>query len=140
MIQFGSYRVEVLVNLFNRLVDLHNFDMVLGVLTPYEIACVQCRIGILHYFNPMKPEGFHTVDLGIRDERVVAKMLAALSYVEPGENWVKECSHSVRCVIITVILFSWEKLFAGKSYLMIFRGGNCFTPGYLRRKCPVVDI
>ena len=41
----------------------------------------------------MKPEGFHTVDLGIRDERVVAKMLAALSYVEPGENWVKEYSH-----------------------------------------------
>ena len=135
------YRVEVSVNLFNRLVDLHNFDLVLGVLTPYEIiACVQCRIGILHYFNPMKPEGIHTVDLGIRDERLVAKMLAALSYVEPGENWVKEYSHFDRCVIITVIHFSWEKRFAGKSYLMIFRGRKCFTPGYLRRKCPVVDI
>ena len=53
-------------------------------------AClpVQCRVGLLHYLNPMKPEGFHTADLSIREERVLAKILAALSFVEPGENWV----------------------------------------------------
>lgn len=89
LFQFGTYRVEVLVNLFNRLTDLHNFDCVLAVLTPYEVACVQCRVGILHYFNPLKPEGYHTADLSVRDERVVAKILAALSFVEPGENWVR---------------------------------------------------
>jgi hypothetical protein len=47
---------------------------VLAVLTPFEVACVQCRIGILHY-----------TDLSLREERVVAKMLAALSFVELGE-------------------------------------------------------
>ena len=87
--QFGTYRVEVVVTLFNRIVDLHNFDMVLSVLTPHEVGCVQCRIGLLHYFNPMKPEGFHTCDLSCREERVLAKILAALSFVEPGENWVR---------------------------------------------------
>lgn len=86
--QFGTYRVEVVVNLFHRLVDLHNFELVLSVLTPHEVACVQCRIGLLNILNPMKPEGFHAVDLGSREERVAAKILAALSFVEPGENWV----------------------------------------------------
>ena len=73
-LKLGTYRVEILVDLFNRLVDLHNFEVVLAVLTPFEVACVQCRIGFLHYFNPFKPEGFHTTDLSLREERVVAKM------------------------------------------------------------------
>ena len=89
--------MEILVDLFNRLVDLYNFEVVLAVLTPFEVACVQCRIGILHYFNPLKPEGFHTTDLSLREERVVAKMLAALSFVEPGENWVREWNYFMYC-------------------------------------------
>jgi hypothetical protein len=72
-LKFGTYRLEILNDHFNRLVDLHNFEVVLAVLTPFEVACVQCRIGILHY-----------TDLSLREERVVAKMLAALSFVELG--------------------------------------------------------
>lgn len=49
-LQFGSYRVETVVNLFNRIVDLHNFEVVLAVLTPYEVACVQCRIGACYMY------------------------------------------------------------------------------------------
>jgi hypothetical protein len=54
---FGTYRVELVVLLFSRVVDTHNFDLVLNVLAPYEAACVTCRLGILNIFNPTKPEG-----------------------------------------------------------------------------------
>jgi hypothetical protein len=94
-LKLGTYRVGVLVDLFNILADFHNFEVGLAVLTLFEVACVQCRIGFLYYFNPFKSEGFHTTDLSLREERVVAKMKAALSFVEPaGENWVREWKHS----------------------------------------------
>jgi hypothetical protein len=31
---FGSYRVELIATMFHRILDVHNFDMVLRVLTP----------------------------------------------------------------------------------------------------------
>mmetsp|Transcript_26381 Transcript_26381/g.39138 ORF Transcript_26381/g.39138 Transcript_26381/m.39138 type:complete len:1369 (+) Transcript_26381:243-4349(+) len=83
---FGTYRVEVVVRLFSRVVDVHNFDLVLRILTPFEYACVVCRLGMLNIFNPMKPEGYISIDLSIHEERVVAKMLSALSFTEPGDN------------------------------------------------------
>jgi hypothetical protein len=33
---FGSYRVELVVLLFPRVVDLHNFELVMRTLNPYE--------------------------------------------------------------------------------------------------------
>lgn len=85
---FGTYRVELIIFLFGRIVDLHNFDLVISVLTPFEISCLYCRIGILNLFNPMKPEGCVCLDLSRREERVIAKILALLSVIEPGQNWV----------------------------------------------------
>jgi len=85
---FGSYRVELAVQLFCRVVDTHNFDLVLRVLQPYECAHFICRMGILNVFNPLKPEGAHCLCLARRDERVAAKILTALSVTEPGENLV----------------------------------------------------
>ena len=76
--------------LFSRVVDVHNIDLVLRFLAPFEVACVICRIGILNLFNPMKPEGSICLDLSRRDERIVAKMYAAMSVYEPGENWLDE--------------------------------------------------
>jgi len=87
---FGSYRVELFCLLFSRVVDVHNIDLVLRFLAPFEVACVICRIGILNLFNPMKPEGSICLDLSRRDERIVAKMYAAMSVYEPGENWLDE--------------------------------------------------
>jgi hypothetical protein len=43
----GSYRVQLLVMLFDRIVDLHNFELVLMVLNAEEHACVLARIGTL---------------------------------------------------------------------------------------------
>jgi hypothetical protein len=84
---FGTYRVDIVVMLFERLVDTHNFDLVLRVLTPYEVACVIARIGWLNIFCPMKPEGCIELNLGVYEERQIAKMVNVLATVEPGENW-----------------------------------------------------
>lgn len=43
----GSYRVHLLVQLFDRIVDLHNFELVLMVLSAEEHAAVLARIGQL---------------------------------------------------------------------------------------------
>ncbi len=83
---FGTYRVEVIVRLFTRLVDLHNFDLVLKTLTPFECGCIKMRIGILNYWNPLKIDGGIELDISYRDERVVCKCLCTLATNEPGDN------------------------------------------------------
>ena len=44
------------------------------------------RLGWLNIFNPMHCDGFYRLDLGKRDQRMVAEMLVVLSAEEPGEN------------------------------------------------------
>jgi hypothetical protein len=83
---FGSYHVDLIVSLFNRVVDIHNFEIVMKVLNPQECAQVYCRIGWLNIFNPTKPEGYFVVDFNRYEERLVGKMLIALAITEPGDN------------------------------------------------------
>lgn len=40
---FGSYRVELVVSLFERIVDVHNLDLVLRVLEPLEVGVNNCH-------------------------------------------------------------------------------------------------
>jgi hypothetical protein len=89
-VYFGSYRTELVVSLFPRLLDLHNFEMVLEVLSPYEVAAVICRVGYLAVFNPCKPEGSFELDLGRPEERFVVKLLVILGIFEPGNNFINE--------------------------------------------------
>ena len=42
---FGTYRVDLVISLFSRILDLHNFEIVMHALTPHEAACLYCRIG-----------------------------------------------------------------------------------------------
>lgn len=42
---FGSYNVDVVCALYGRIIDLHNFDIVLSLLDSKEYACVICRLG-----------------------------------------------------------------------------------------------
>lgn len=56
-------------------------------MTPYEAACFIARIGFLNIFNPCKPEGFWELNIGRREERVIAKAFVTLAKHEPGENW-----------------------------------------------------
>jgi hypothetical protein len=82
----GSYRVELIVLLFDRIVDLHNFEVIFMVLNSEEHAAVLSRIGYLNLFNSSKPEGSWAIDLSRHEERQVTKLLIHLSVVEPGEN------------------------------------------------------
>lgn len=88
---FGTYRTELVVSLFSCVVDLYNFEIVMRALNPYECATVICRIGYLHIFNPMKPEGSYEFDLSRREERLIVKMLAQLATAEPGDNLPELC-------------------------------------------------
>ena len=51
---FGTYRVELICLLFSRVIDVQNFNLVISVLSSQEIACVYCRIGLLHLFKPLE--------------------------------------------------------------------------------------
>lgn len=84
---WGTYRVELIVSLFSRLKDVHNFEVVIAQLTIEEHAMVLARIGILNIFNPLKPEGGYSLDLSLWEERQVAKILVHFACVEPGANW-----------------------------------------------------
>ena len=86
---FGSYRVEIIVLLYTRLLDIHNFEFILMELTSREHACVVARVGALNLFNPWKPEGAYQLDLSRWEERQIAKMLTHISVIEPGENWIR---------------------------------------------------
>jgi hypothetical protein len=82
----GSYRVELVIMLFDRILDLHNFEFVLMVLSAEEHASLLSRIGVLNLFNPCKSEGGYSFDLKRWEERQICKILIHLSVVEPGEN------------------------------------------------------
>ena len=84
--KWGSYRVVLICEVLSKVIDIHNFKVVLMQLTAKEYACVTCRIGILNTFNPWAPEGRLKLDLSRHEERVVAKMLIHLSIIEPGNN------------------------------------------------------
>jgi hypothetical protein len=85
---FGSYRTVVIAELFSKIIDVHNFELVIMQLSPEEHACVQARIGLLNIFNPWKPEGIWKLDLSRHEERYVAKMLIQMSIQEPGDHTV----------------------------------------------------
>lgn len=44
----------------------------------------------MNFANPMRPEGSHSLDLSLWDQRQLAKMYALLEVTEPGENWTNK--------------------------------------------------
>jgi hypothetical protein len=107
---FGTYRVELVVRSYCRLVDLHNFELILEVLSAFEIGCLNCRIGILHYFNPLKLDSWHCLDLSKREERIAAKILAYLSTIETGRNWIEPTfrwAYQLPCIPGWMLTQSW---------------------------------
>jgi hypothetical protein len=117
---FGTYRVELIVQVYCRLVDLHNFDLILEILSAFEIGCLTCRIGILHFFNPLKVDSWHCLDLSKREERVAAKILALLSTIEPGKNWIEPTfrwAYQLPCIPGWMLTQSWLE-----EHTMPYRG------------------
>ena len=83
---WGSYRVDLVVCLFSRIVDIHNFEIILEQLSAAEAGCVYMRLGWLNLFNPMKVEGSYELEMSRWEERMVAKMLISLALREPGQT------------------------------------------------------
>merc|ERR1711871_885097 len=87
---FGTYNVELVVSMFSRIMDPHNFEVIAHQLNGYELGCVYARLGYLALFNPLKPEGAWELNIARREERMTAKALCLLSTNEPGRNWIGE--------------------------------------------------
>lgn len=85
---YSTWRVDCIVMFFPLLTDTINFEHVLKVLKPNECAMLIYRLGWLHIWNPMKPEGFLILNLARREERQIIRMVVALGFLEPGENWL----------------------------------------------------
>lgn len=130
---FGSYRVELVVSLFSRVVDIYNFDVVLKVLSPYETAAVYCRIGFLSMFNPLKPEGAHWLNLSRHEEREIFKIFAALFTVEGSDTWVEK---SLRWEITDDDIPGWSLLPTWMSEEDLPHRGNVF----IQFKTTVADV
>jgi len=85
---YGTYRVELIVAVFCRILDYHNLELVLDKLDVNEQACLYCRLGWFNMFNPLKCEGYILLNLGRNmEDRQFAKVFVALSLIEPGINW-----------------------------------------------------
>lgn len=76
-----------MTNLHTRVVDLYNFDMVLGGLDEEENADIVFRLGWLNVWSPLKPDIYYELNQHRREERLISKALLHLAVVEPGENW-----------------------------------------------------
>ena len=61
---FGTYNVEIVVAFFDKIIDMHNFELVLSCLSAFEVACLYCRLGMLSIYNPGKPEGSYELNMG----------------------------------------------------------------------------
>jgi Ran GTPase-activating protein (RanGAP) involved in mRNA processing and transport len=82
----GSYRAELVVMLFDRIVDLWNVDLLWQVLNVEEQAALIARIGALNLFIPGKCGGGWSYDLSRWEERQCVKMHIDLSLSEPGQQ------------------------------------------------------
>ena len=83
-------RVEVVLALFARVVDLENMWECFDLLPQEEQDEARHRLGYMNMYNPVHPDRFYKCDLTVRDHRELAKVLVKLAVVEPGENWVNE--------------------------------------------------
>ena len=83
---YGSYRVELIIHLFHRIVDLENFGFVLFLLNPREYAQVLIRMGYLTLFNPFHPQGFYYIDHSQWDHRQLMKILMLINHYEPNAS------------------------------------------------------
>jgi hypothetical protein len=83
-------KLALVCTLHGRIIDLYNFDIVLGSLNAEEQANIVYRLGWLNTWSPLKPDIYYELCEGRREERLVSKALLHLAVEEPGENWWDE--------------------------------------------------
>lgn len=86
----AALRVEAVLTIFDRLLDLHNLCKVLDALTEEEHKECVHRLGPLNVYSPMDVDRVYSMNLKVYDERHMAAALVTLAVAEPGENWIDE--------------------------------------------------
>ena len=66
----------------NQIVDVNNFECILKILTLQEYSQVLFRLGWLNIWSPLKPEGCYSLDLSVREENIIARILIVLDRLE----------------------------------------------------------
>eukprot|EP01045_Picozoa_sp_COSAG04_P014371 COSAG04_NODE_1073_length_8449_cov_17.855090_2_plen_709_part_00 len=84
----AAAKVEALIILFSRITDIEN-HAAHELLSAEEMVQYKRRVGVANIFNPFKADVRYDLDLRVRDERAVAKLLVEMT-AEKGENWVDE--------------------------------------------------
>ena len=82
----STFRIELIVTFFPKVIDTHNMHVVYQRLKPVDQAAFMFRIGVIRTFNVFKPEGHHFFDLSYRDQRIAFKLLLFLSKVESSTH------------------------------------------------------
>jgi len=85
--EFSTYRVELVISLYSRLVDLINVDYILKELEPFEYGIILFRLGWLNLMSPLKAEGRYSLNLSRPEERQVVRILMMMEFAEPGHSW-----------------------------------------------------
>jgi hypothetical protein len=79
-------QVKVIVCMFGRLVDLHNFDVILRHVSSSAIQDVLNRIGVLNCLNPLKPCLDLRLKLKYTDNRILVHSYLQMSSAEGGDQ------------------------------------------------------
>lgn len=85
---WSTVRVDLIVSFSTQIIDPINFELILQMLLPMEIGMLQCRLGWLYLWVPVKPEGYVYLDLTRNEERQILRMLIVLTVIEPGLTWI----------------------------------------------------
>ncbi|KAJ8598741.1 hypothetical protein CTAYLR_010723 [Chrysophaeum taylorii] len=89
--------VELVVMLHSRVLDLYNFDALLNLLPPAMRAEAVFRLGLLNVFSPLNPDGPYILNLSVREDRQVIKILCHLKQAEQSQwrnpvlQWKMDC-------------------------------------------------
>lgn len=91
--QFGydgqPHRETAILSIWNRIIDLENFYLVLQTLHATNHHTVYDRIGWQNVLNMNRVDRLFVLDLSLDDARNMAIMLAKVAQVEPGENFIE---------------------------------------------------
>ena len=100
-----DWKVDVALDMFTRIADIENYDIVLAAMSPEERAKVTHRLGLLNYLNPHRMDLNFCLHLRQREDRIAMKMIIHMSVIEPGENVVDE---TFRWDRLTEVMPGWE--------------------------------
>ena len=82
----SSMQARVVISIFSRILDLHNFDQIMRILPGKAQNEIILRLGWLNIFNPLKPAFNYTVSLKHWDGRILMSMLLTIGKAESSEE------------------------------------------------------